>query len=65
MVSEEKGAEYIAAAEKAADFLLAFSSRTGGFTAGYEGWDEVLKKAGYKATEHKRFSLPFPLWRKS
>ena len=52
VVSEEKRSEYIAAAEKAADFLLAFSSRTGGFTAGYEGWDEVQKKAGYKATEH-------------
>ena len=52
VVSEEKRAEYISAAEKAADFLMTFSSKGGGFTAGYEGWDEVQKKAGYKSTEH-------------
>ena len=52
IVSEEKKTEYISAAEKAADFLMTFSSKGGGFTAGYEGWDEVQKKAGYKSTEH-------------
>ena len=52
VVSEEKSAEYLAAAEKAADFLLVFLTKQGGFTAGYEGWDEVQVKARYKSTEH-------------
>ena len=51
-VSEGKQAAYLAAAEKAADFLLVFSSKQGGFTAGYEGWDEVQVKARYMSTEH-------------
>ena len=52
LVSAEKRAQYIASAERAADFLLTFSSGTGGFTAGYEGWDDVQTKAKYKSTEH-------------
>lgn len=52
VVTAEKKAEYLSAAEKAADFLMTFSSRSGGFTAGYEGWDEVQVKASYKSTEH-------------
>lgn len=52
IVSEQKKVEYLAAAEKAADFLLEFSAANGGFTAGYEGWDEVQEKVSYKSTEH-------------
>ncbi len=52
LVSPEKKAEYIAASVKIADFLLTFSSKSGGFTAGYEGWDDVQEKAAYKSTEH-------------
>ena len=52
IVSAEKQTEYLAAAERAADFLLVFSSKQGGFTAGYEGWDEVQVKARYMSTEH-------------
>ena len=52
VVSEEKKAEYIAAADKAGEFLLGLSSESGGFTAGFEGWDDVQEKAGYKSTEH-------------
>lgn len=49
---EEKRADYLAAAERAADFVLALSEDAGGFTAGFEGWDEEQKKIGYKSTEH-------------
>ncbi|MGX8702922.1 MAG: hypothetical protein ACSW8H_00550 [bacterium] len=52
VVPEAKGAEYTAAAEKAADFLLDLAAPGGGFTAGYEGWDEVQKKVVYQSTEH-------------
>ena len=52
LVSEEKKAEYLSASEKAADFLLTFSSPSGGFTAGCEGWDESQEKVTYKSTEH-------------
>lgn len=52
VVSEEKKAEYIAAAETAADFLLKLAAPDKGFTAGYEGWDDVQKKVAYQSTEH-------------
>ena len=44
--------EYLAAAIRAADFLLGLKSENGGFTAGYEGWDDAQKKVSYKSTEH-------------
>lgn len=43
---------YLEAAIYAADFVLGLKSDSGGFTAGYEGWDESQIKAGYKSTEH-------------
>lgn len=50
--SEEKRTEYLNSAMLAADFILTLKSETGGFTAGYEGWDNVQTKATYKSTEH-------------
>ena len=50
--SEEKSAEYIEAAVRAADFVLTLRSATGGFTAGYEGWDDAQTKVTYQSTEH-------------
>ncbi|MDR3072718.1 MAG: hypothetical protein LBU41_04420, partial [Clostridiales Family XIII bacterium] len=35
-----------------ADFLLTLRSDTGGFTAGYEGWEGRQTEATYKSTEH-------------
>lgn len=52
VVSEAKKTEYLSAAEKAADFLLKLSAPGGGFTAGYEGWDDVQEKVAYQSTEH-------------
>lgn len=49
---EGNAAEYVAAAERAADFVLTLRSDTGGFTGGYEGWDDNQTKAVYKSTEH-------------
>ena len=49
---EEKRAEYLEAAVRAADFVLTLRSENGGFTAGYEGWDDAQTKATYKSTEH-------------
>ena len=48
----DKGQEYIEAAVQAADFRLALESADGGFTAGYEGWDDAQVKVTYKSTEH-------------
>ncbi|NLM19336.1 MAG: hypothetical protein GX217_04850 [Clostridiaceae bacterium] len=48
----EQREEYIAAAIRAADFVLTFKSDSGGFTAGYVGWDDTQEKVTYKSTEH-------------
>jgi len=48
----EKALEYTEAAVKAADFVLTLKSDTGGFTAGYKGWDDNQEKVNYKSTEH-------------
>lgn len=50
--SSDKAQEYIDAAIKAADFILTLKSESGGFTAGYEGWDDNQVKVTYKSTEH-------------
>lgn len=50
--SGEKKEEYTEAAIRAADFVLTLKSETGGFSAGYEGWDEAQIKVNYKSTEH-------------
>ena len=50
--SAEKRADYLAAAMRAADFTLTLASDSGGFTAGYEGWDDTQTKATYLSTEH-------------
>ncbi|MDR0851506.1 MAG: hypothetical protein LBN36_03320 [Clostridiales Family XIII bacterium] len=39
-------------ANRLADFLLTLESQTGGFTAGYEGWEGEQTAATYKSTEH-------------
>ncbi len=49
---EEKSAEYLEAAVRAADFVLTLKSENGGFTAGYEGWDDAQTKVSYQSTEH-------------
>lgn len=49
---DTKKAEYIASAVRAGDFVLTLKSDSGGFTAGYEGWDDAQVKAAYKSTEH-------------
>ncbi|HHU52992.1 MAG TPA: hypothetical protein GXZ43_02785 [Clostridiaceae bacterium] len=48
----EQREEYLEAAIRAADFVLTLKSDSGGFTAGYEGWDDTQKKVTYKSTEH-------------
>ena len=48
----DKAAKYLAAAEKAAGFVLSLRSETGGFTGGYEGWDDGQTRVSYKSTEH-------------
>ncbi|MDR0841685.1 MAG: hypothetical protein LBN26_09960 [Christensenellaceae bacterium] len=48
----DKRDEYIEAAARAADFILMLKSSNGGFTAGYEGWDDAQVKVTYKSTEH-------------
>ena len=50
--SEEKRTEYLEAAMRAADFVLTLESESGGFTAGYEGWDDTQVKVTHKSTEH-------------
>lgn len=54
----EKREEYLGAAMRAADFMLTLESKNGGFTAGYEGWDEVQKKLTYLSTEHNLDLIP-------
>ena len=48
----DKREEYLEAATRAADFILTLKSSDGGFTAGYEGWDDDQVKVTYKSTEH-------------
>ena len=36
----------------AAEFVLTLESENGGFTAGYEGWDDAQIKVTYASTEH-------------
>ena len=50
--SAEKQTEYLAAAVRAADFVLTLEAEKGGFPAGYEGWDERQSKVTYVSTEH-------------
>lgn len=52
--SPEKRSEYLTAAMKAADFVLTLESENsrGGFTAGYEGWDDAQVRIPYASTEH-------------
>ena len=50
--SEEKRTEYLDAAVRAADFVLTLKSANGGFTAGYEGWDDAQTRVTYQSTEH-------------
>lgn len=56
--SGSKKENYLDAAMKAADFVLTLKSDSGGFTAGYEGWDEEQTKATYKSTEHNLSLIP-------
>jgi hypothetical protein len=44
--------DYLDAARTIGDFILTLKSDTGGFTAGYEGWEGSEVKVGYKSTEH-------------
>lgn len=48
----DKRVEYVSATTQAADFILTLQSPEGGFTAGYEGWDDAQVKVSYKSTEH-------------
>ncbi len=48
----EKRTEYLDAAVRAADFVLTLKSENGGFTAGYEGWDDAQTRLTYQSTEH-------------
>ena len=50
--ASEKKTEYLDAAMRAADFVLTLKSENGGFTAGYDGWDDAQTKATYQSTEH-------------
>ena len=50
--AEEKQTRYLTAAMYAADFVLTLESENGGFTAGYEGWDDAQVKVAYASTEH-------------
>lgn len=50
--SEGKQTDYLTAAINAADFVLTLESENGGFTAGYEGWDDAQTKVTYISTEH-------------
>jgi len=50
--TEKKAAEYTGAAQRAAEFVLTLRSDTGGFTGGYEGWDQNQVVVTYKSTEH-------------
>lgn len=48
----DKREAYIETAVRAADFVLTLKSVAGGFTAGYEGWDDAQVNVTYKSTEH-------------
>jgi hypothetical protein len=48
----EKREARLRVARKLADFLLTLRSNTGGYTAGYEGWEGKQTEATYKSTEH-------------
>ena len=48
----DKRVLYLEAAMRAADFVLTLKSDNGGFTAGYDGWDDAQTKATYQSTEH-------------
>ena len=50
--SEEKRAVYLEAADRAGQFVLSLRSEDGGYTAGYEGWDDAQVKESYLSTEH-------------
>ena len=50
--AEDKRAEYLEAAARAADFVLTLRAEGGGYTAGYEGWDDAQTRATYLSTEH-------------
>jgi hypothetical protein len=50
--SDTQRQEYLTAALRAAEFVFSLKSDTGGFTAGYEGWDDTQLKVTYKSTEH-------------
>jgi len=50
--SDEKRLEYLSAAGQAADFVLTLAADGGGFTAGFEGWDDAQTKVSYLSTEH-------------
>lgn len=50
--SAEKQAEYLAAARRAADFVLTLEAEDGGFLAGYEGWDDNQSRVTYLSAEH-------------
>lgn len=54
----EKREEYLRAAERAADFTMRFGLQSGGFAAGYEGWDESQRKLTYLSTEHNIDLIP-------
>jgi len=47
-----KPEKYLKTARDIGDFLLTLKDNTGGFTAGYEGWEGGQTKATYKSTEH-------------
>ena len=44
--------KYLNAAKSIGDFILTLHSTSGGFTAGYEGWESKPDKVTYKSTEH-------------
>jgi hypothetical protein len=48
----EKREEELRVARRLADFLLTLRSDSGGFTAGYDGWEGKQSAATYKSTEH-------------
>ncbi|RRD96420.1 hypothetical protein EII17_00190 [Clostridiales bacterium COT073_COT-073] len=48
----EKKNIYLSAAVRAADFTLSLKDDNGGFSGGYEGWDDQQIKVRHKSTEH-------------
>lgn len=49
---------YLETAQAMGDFLLTLKSDSGGFTAGYEGWEGDQERATYKSTEHNIDLIP-------